>query len=278
MPMWASVTPPTNVVGSRPKASKIGADGHLATGRGLGASGSVSGRPVSLGGRCSRAAVYARGARPAPRWPASCRRRVGPPTSPRRRRCRERRRRRRRRRTPRRASARSATARPRRRRPPGSEREVVHVVPSWFVDHGRSVSWLGHSSASGKWQATKWSGPSSAGASARRLAQIVGGARAAGAEAAAARRAHRRRDLGRRVSLARAGRTSGSRDGHRLEQGGGVRVGRLRRRASSAGADLAELAEVHHGDTVADVLDHAEVVGDEHHRQAVALLRRPRAG
>ena len=34
--------------------------------------------------------------------------------------------------------------------------------------------------------------------------------------------------------------------------------------------DLAQLAEVHHRDPVADALDDAEVVGDEHHRQPVA--------
>ena len=40
------------------------------------------------------------------------------------------------------------------------------------------------------------------------------------------------------------------------------------------GTDLAELAEVHHGDAVAHVADDREVVGDEQHRQPVAPLHR----
>ena len=42
--------------------------------------------------------------------------------------------------------------------------------------------------------------------------------------------------------------------------------------SSSGGADLADLAEVHHRDPVADVLDHGQVVGDEDQREPVARL------
>jgi hypothetical protein len=38
------------------------------------------------------------------------------------------------------------------------------------------------------------------------------------------------------------------------------------------GSDLRELAEIHHGDAVGDVLDHAQVVGDENIREVELLL------
>ena len=39
-----------------------------------------------------------------------------------------------------------------------------------------------------------------------------------------------------------------------------------------------DLAEVHHRDVVADVLDHGEVVGDEQERDAVLALQAARSG
>ena len=124
--------------------------------------------------------------------------------------------------------------------------------------------------SSGKWQATKWSGRTSRICGSSAAQHVLGaagsgcgtGSRSAGRAATGSRRRRRRapRGVDRRV---------GHRD--RREQRRGVRVrGRLVELVGPA--DLADLAEVHDGDPVADVLHHREVVGDEDQRQAVARL------
>ena len=60
---------------------------------------------------------------------------------------------------------------------------------------------------------------------------------------------------------------------HRRQQRLGVRVRRAGRRCSSAGADLDDLAEVHHRHPVGDVAHHRQVVGDEHVGQAELVLQ-----
>ena len=95
------------------------------------------------------------------------------------------------------------------------------------------------------------------------------GGRASGIEAAPRRREHRRRRFAADRQLGRGHERVGHRD--RIEQHPRVRVGR-RGVQLVARRHLAHLAEVHDGDAVADVLDDGQVVGDEHERQAVALL------
>ncbi len=94
--------------------------------------------------------------------------------------------------------------------------------------------------------------------------------RAAGVEVAARRRVGGAGDLALELDVAHARARVG--DGHGGHQRGGVRVpGRpielLR------GSHLHELAHVHHGDAVADVPDHPQVVRHEDVREAQAVLQ-----
>ena len=95
------------------------------------------------------------------------------------------------------------------------------------------------------------------------------GARAAGAEAAARRRGERRRRLADRD--VGGGLHRGVGHGDRLEQQRRVGVRRLGEQLLGR-ADLAQAAEIHHGDAVAHRLHHGEVVGDEQQGEAVAPL------
>ena len=66
--------------------------------------------------------------------------------------------------------------------------------------------------------------------------------------------------------------TVGSGDGNRVQQHMGVVV--RRRLVELVGRrDLAELAEVHHRDAIADVLDDGQIVGNEDQRQPVLRLQ-----
>ena len=173
-PMWASVTPPTNVVGSSPKASKIVADGDLATGGRLGPPASVVGAAVSSAGRrCSSGSVAARGVGAAPRCRCRGRRRgvgrghlggvgggvrviVVVVTA--------------RRGEQRAAAIPAAASRGALARAEGSS---SGGLLRWCRGHvGRWLVMV----VSGKWQATKWSGAGGSRASAPRLAQTLGGA------------------------------------------------------------------------------------------------------
>ena len=124
------------------------------------------------------------------------------------------------------------------------------------------------SPTSGWWQATKWSGP---------ISRSCGSSRRHTSVAAAQRVWNRQPgggSTGEGISPAiGVGRDAddGIRLGDRVHQHLGVVVRRLLVERVARG-DLAELAEVHHRDAVADVLDHGEVVGDEDQRQAVLGL------
>ena len=128
---------------------------------------------------------------------------------------------------------------------------------------------------SGKWHATYWPGADLADLRLLGRAALLR-LRAAGAEPAAARRRDRRRDLAAEVRPV-LGPLVRVRDRDRGEQRGGVRVRRLLVERVGR-ADLADLAEVHHDDAVADVLHDREVVRDEDQREAVAVSSCPRAG
>ena len=98
------------------------------------------------------------------------------------------------------------------------------------------------------------------------------GPRAAGPEPAPARRGQRRRQVARHQPARPRPGTVGVGHRDRRQQRRGVGVGG--RGVEPVGRrHLADLAEVHHRHPVADVLDHRQVVGDEHQRQAVAGLQ-----
>ena len=95
------------------------------------------------------------------------------------------------------------------------------------------------------------------------------GVRAAGVEPTARRREHGRGRLADDVLMRDRGIGIGDRD--RVEQHPGVGMGRPGVEVVTRG-DLTDLAEVHDGDPIADVLDDGEVVGDEDQRQSVTHL------
>ncbi len=141
---------------------------------------------------------------------------------------------------------------------------VVAAVGDADCDGSRGARLGRAGSVSGKWQATRWPGASSLGSgtslahrsTARgqrvRNRQPDGGLIGDGGSPMQGRAGPRRARLGR---------------GDRVEQRLRVRVQRLLVHRL-AGADLAELAQVHHRDPVADLLDQGQVVGDEQVGQA----------
>lgn len=60
------------------------------------------------------------------------------------------------------------------------------------------------------------------------------------------------------------------RAGNRIEQGAGIGVQGLVKEGM-AGGELTEVAQIHDHDTVAEVLDHAQVVGDEEVGQTLLI-------
>ena len=96
--------------------------------------------------------------------------------------------------------------------------------------------------------------------------------RTAGVEAAADRRVGRRRHVAGEDDPLALVAADGVGHRHRRQQRLRVGVGGKVEHVV-AGPDLDDLAEVHHGDAVAEVLDDGEVVGDEQDREAEAQLQ-----
>ena len=124
--------------------------------------------------------------------------------------------------------------------------------------------------SSGKWHATKWSGP---------MARICGSSSAHRCWAKGQRVRNRHPDgglMGDGRSPGSGGRAVAGRAGVGLGDGGeqGLGVGVRGAVVEVVGRrHLAQLAEVHHRHPVAHVLHHGQVVGDEHHGEAAVALQ-----
>ena len=156
------------------------------------------------------------------------------------------------------------------------EDQGAHRAEEGGQRHGQAQSGLGGASLRadaqlpmGKWQATWWPG-------ARSRISGTSSAQRASARGQRVREAAPRRRVDRAGWLAH--------QGHRRPGGLGVRLhrrGQQRRRVvvgrrlveDVRRCDLAQAAEVHHGDAVTDVLDHGQVVRDEQDGQVVLLLQ-----